>query len=52
MRTLVVEKDGKLSIREVPKPKYNENQALVKMISCGICNGTDTKLIHRTFKGV
>lgn len=52
MRTLVVEKDGKLSIREVPKPKYNENQALVKMISCGICNGTDTKLIHGTFKGV
>lgn len=52
MRTLVVEKDGNLSIREVPKPKYNENQALVKMISCGICNGTDGKLIHGTFKGV
>ena len=34
------------------KPSYNSKQALVKTISCGICNGTDEKLIHRTFKGV
>ena len=52
MRTLVVDKEGKLSIQEIAKPKYNDNQALVKMISCGICNGTDTKLIHGNFKGV
>lgn len=52
MKTLVVEKDGKLSIQEIPKPKYNDNQALVKMIACGICNGTDTKIIHGDFKGV
>ena len=52
MKTLVVEKDGKLSIKEIPKPKYNDNQALVKTIACGICNGTDTKIIHGNFKGI
>lgn len=52
MKTLVVEKDGKLRIQEIQKPKYNDNQALVKMIACGICNGTDTKIIHGDFKGV
>ena len=50
MKTLVVGKDGKVSIQEVNKPKYNEYQALVKTIACGMC-GTDIKLIHRTFKG-
>lgn len=52
MKTLVANKDGSLEVREIPKPSYNEKQALVKTISCGICNGTDAKLIHRTFKGV
>ncbi|WP_373213228.1 zinc-binding dehydrogenase [Ruminococcus sp. 5_1_39BFAA] len=52
MKTLVVNKDGSLEVCEIPKPSYNEKQALVKTISCGICNGTDAKLIHRTFKGV
>ena len=52
MKTLIVDKEGKLSVREIPKPKYNKNQALVKMIACGVCNGTDTKLIHSDFKGV
>lgn len=52
MKTLVVNQDGSLEVREIPKPSYTEKQALVRMISCGICNGTDAKLIHRTFKGV
>ena len=50
MKTLVVAKDGALSIQEVNKPRYNEYQALVKTIACGMC-GTDVKLCHRTFKG-
>ena len=50
MKTLVIAKDGSLSIQEVNKPRYNEYQALVKTIACGMC-GTDIKLIHRTFKG-
>jgi len=50
MKTLVVARDGKVSIEEVNKPRYNEYQALVKTIACGMC-GTDVKLLHRTFKG-
>lgn len=51
MKTLVVDKQGKLSVETCPLPEYNDCQALVKTISCGVCNGTDGKLIHRTFKG-
>jgi threonine dehydrogenase-like Zn-dependent dehydrogenase len=51
MRCLVADGRGQLSVREVPRPSYNEYQALVKMESCGICRGTDTKLIHGAFKG-
>ena len=51
MKTLVVDKDGKLSVEECPMPSYGECDALVKTISCGVCNGTDGKLIHRNFKG-
>lgn len=50
MKTFVVNKDGSTAIREIPKPKYNSGQALVKTIACGMC-GTDVKLLHRTFKG-
>jgi L-iditol 2-dehydrogenase len=51
MKAFVVNKDGSLEIREVPKPRYNDKQALVKIISCGIC-GTDATIIARKFKGV
>lgn len=51
MKSLVANKDNSLEVREIPKPVYTEKQALVKMICCGICNGTDMKLIHHTFKG-
>ena len=52
MKTLIVDENGALSVKEIPKPHCGDNQALVKRISCGICNGTDAKLIHRKFKGV
>lgn len=52
MKTLIVNKDGSLEVKEVPIPSYTSKQALVKTVSCGICNGTDAKLIHRKFKGV
>lgn len=52
MKTLIVNKDGTLEVIEIDKPSYHAKQALVKTIACGICNGTDAKLIHRTFKGV
>lgn len=52
MKGLVVYKDEGLQIIELPMPEYNEYQALVKVLACGICNGTDSKIIHGTFKGV
>ena len=50
MRAFFVNKDGSTEIRDIPKPRYNSNQALVRTIACGMC-GTDVKLLHRTFKG-
>lgn len=50
MRALTVDGSGVLSFQEFPIPEYGACQALVKLRSCGVCNGTDTKLIHRTFK--
>lgn len=50
MKALTVDKQGKLAFAEISKPTYNEYQALVRMRSCGVCNGTDTKIIHGTFK--
>jgi L-iditol 2-dehydrogenase len=50
LKTLIVNQDGSLEVKEIPIPKYNEKQALVKTVSCGIC-GTDTKLIEFGFKG-
>ncbi|MBQ6551535.1 MAG: zinc-binding dehydrogenase [Lachnospiraceae bacterium] len=51
MKTLICEEKSGIRVGEIPVPKYNEKQALVKTIACGICNGTDAKLIHHKFKG-
>lgn len=51
MKSLIVDNTGMLSVRDIAKPIYGEYQALVKMVSCGICRGTDLKLIHGEFKG-
>ena len=50
MRSLSVDQNGKLSVVNLSMPVWNDCQALVKTCSCGVCNGTDMKLIHRTFK--
>ena len=52
MKTLVVTENKTLEIAQVPKPDITEYEALVKMISCGICNGTDAKIIEGKFKGL
>ncbi|BBI32844.1 zinc-dependent alcohol dehydrogenase [Cohnella abietis] len=51
MKSLVTDGKGGLDVVEVTRPAYNEYQALVKMESCGLCRGTDTKLIQGKFKG-
>ena len=52
MKALSVDKTKHLSICTISKPHYTEYQALVKTLSCGVCNGTDMKLIHGTFKNM
>ena len=53
MKSYVVFEPGKCKIvDDMPMPKYGEYDALVKLESCGVCKGTDTKIIHGEFKGV
>jgi len=51
MKGVVVYRDGSIRVEDLPKPKIHDYQALVENLSCGICNGTDLKLIHAAFKG-
>nr|MBQ4319423.1 alcohol dehydrogenase catalytic domain-containing protein [Clostridia bacterium] len=52
MKAFAVYGDGSLHFDEVPMPKIKKYEALVKLVSCGVCNGTDSKIIHRKFKGI
>ncbi|MCL2559091.1 MAG: zinc-binding dehydrogenase [Turicibacter sp.] len=52
MKSLIVTENKTLAIAEIPKPTITEYEALVKMVACGICNGTDAKIIAGTFKGL
>lgn len=52
MKSLVVYKDGSYKFEDLPMPRIGEYDALVKVESCGVCNGTDMKIIHGNFKGV
>ena len=51
MKGLVVYQDGTMKVEQLPKPVIGDYGALVQNLSCGICNGTDFKLIHASFKG-
>ncbi len=51
MKTLICKEGTGIYVGEIPVPGYSSKQALVKTIACGICNGTDAKLIHHKFKG-
>lgn len=50
MKALIVDKESKMFIGEIPKPQYSPYQALVKMVSGGVC-GTDLKILHGNLKG-
>lgn len=51
MKSLAVLQDKSLEIVDVRIPAINDYQALVKIKACGVCNGTDIKLVHHAFKG-
>ena len=53
MRSYVVFEDQTCKIVDgMPMPEYGDYDALVKIESCGVCKGTDTKIIHGKFKGI
>lgn len=52
MKGLIVKKPGEVKIvNDIPEPKIGPYDALVEVIACGICNGTDLKIIDGHFKG-
>lgn len=52
MKSLAVTKDLKLEVVDVPMPTCDDNRVLVKTLACGVCNGTDTKILHGKFKNI
>ncbi len=52
MKAYVAYGNGRCGFEELPIPSYGDYEVLVKLESCGVCNGTDLKIIHGTFKGV
>lgn len=52
MKSLAVTKDLKLKVVKISKPKYEDNKVLVKTLACGVCNGTDMKILHGKFKNI
>jgi len=51
MKAAVVEKPGKLVIKDIPEPKMGPYDALVRVEAAAICNSTDSKLLHGRFPG-
>ncbi len=41
--------DGFVELMEVPRPKINEDEVLIKVKACGIC-GSDIHILHDEFK--
>jgi alcohol dehydrogenase len=46
MKAAVIEKAGTIQVRDLPVPKPNPYQALVRMDIVGVCSATDRKLVH------
>jgi threonine dehydrogenase-like Zn-dependent dehydrogenase len=51
MKGAVIVKPGTLEVQEIPRPEINEYQVLVEQLACGVCAGTDRKLLEGHFKG-
>ena len=50
MKAAVLERVGKISVKEVPEPSPKTDQVLVKVAACGLC-GTDVKLYKGEYSG-
>ena len=52
MKALAVTAEHELKVVEVPYPILQDDCVITKTLSCGVCNGTDMKIIHGKFKGM
>lgn len=52
MRGLITDGKGNIQlVNDIPLPKISDYTAIVKTLACGICNGTDTKLVDGHLHG-
>jgi len=49
MRAAVVPAPGRIDLVELPEPSYNDYEALVEILTCSICSGTDTHIVDDHF---
>jgi threonine dehydrogenase-like Zn-dependent dehydrogenase len=45
MKAVAVESPGKVRVVDLPQPKIEPYEALARVHACGLCNGTDLKII-------
>jgi L-iditol 2-dehydrogenase len=46
MKAVAAVSRGKVEIVDIPMPEIQDYECLVKVRACGLCNGTDLKIIH------
>lgn len=51
MRAAVVVRPGQVEVQDIPRPRIGDYQVLVEQLTCGVCTGTDWKLVEGHFKG-
>lgn len=49
MKALIVERPGKLAVREIPEPPMGEYEVRCRMLYGATCTGTDLHVIDGTF---
>lgn len=49
MRAAVVRGRGQLRVETIPEPSIGDYEALVQIVACGVCTGTDQHVLHGDF---
>jgi 2-desacetyl-2-hydroxyethyl bacteriochlorophyllide A dehydrogenase len=49
MRAAIVPEPGNIELLEIPEPLHGEYEALVEIIACSICSGTDSHIVYDQF---
>jgi threonine dehydrogenase-like Zn-dependent dehydrogenase len=52
MKAAIVVEAGKVETWEIPEPEPGPYQALVEVLACGFCNGTDSKVVEGHWPGL